>query len=91
MLSCSVVSDSLPTPWTAGRQAPLSMGFSGKSTGVGCLALLQRKLEREEKASEGRCGYKELLEKLGDTGWFPSFFNVVEGKIQFLQAKREWG
>ena len=26
-VSCSVVSDS-PTPWTAARQAPLSMGFS---------------------------------------------------------------
>ena len=26
--SCSVVSDSFATPWTAARQAPLSMGFS---------------------------------------------------------------
>ena len=24
------------TPWTAAYQAPPSMGFSGKSTGVGC-------------------------------------------------------
>ena len=29
------------TPRTAARQAPLSMGFPGKSTGVGCQALLQ--------------------------------------------------
>ena len=29
------------TPWTAARQAPLSMGFPGKSTGVGCHFLLQ--------------------------------------------------
>ena len=28
--------------WTVARQAPLSMGFSGKNTGVGCRALLQR-------------------------------------------------
>ena len=34
MLSHSVVSDSL-TPWTVAHQAPLSMGFSGKNTGVG--------------------------------------------------------
>ena len=28
MFSCSVVSDSLTTPWTVARQAPLSIGFS---------------------------------------------------------------
>ena len=27
--------------WTVACQFPLSMGFSGKSTGVGCHALLQ--------------------------------------------------
>ena len=30
------------TPWTAAYQAPPSMGFSGKSTGVGCQCLLLR-------------------------------------------------
>ena len=34
MSSCSVVSNSA-TPWTAGGQAPLPMGFSGKNPGVG--------------------------------------------------------
>ena len=29
------------TPWTVAYQAPLSMGFPGKSTGVGCHFLLQ--------------------------------------------------
>ena len=29
------------TPWTVAYQAPLSMGFSRKSTGVGCHCLLQ--------------------------------------------------
>ena len=29
------------TPWTVARQACLSMGFSGKNTGVVCHALLQ--------------------------------------------------
>ena len=30
----------LTTPWTAAHQAPLSMDFPGKSTGVGCHCLL---------------------------------------------------
>ena len=30
------------TPWTVSRQAPLSMGFPSKKTGVGCHFLLQR-------------------------------------------------
>ena len=29
------------TPWTVARQAPLSKGFPGKNTGVGCCFLLQ--------------------------------------------------
>ena len=28
MLNCSVMSDSFVTPWTAVREAPLSLGFS---------------------------------------------------------------
>ena len=31
----------LATPWTAAHQAPLSMDFPGKSTGVGCHCLLR--------------------------------------------------
>ena len=31
----------LVTPWTAAHQAPLSMDFPGKSTGVGCHCLLR--------------------------------------------------
>ena len=29
------------TPWSVARQAPLSMGFPSKNTGVGCHFLLQ--------------------------------------------------
>ena len=39
-VSCSVVSDSV-TPQTEAYQASLSMGFSGKNSGVGCHSLLQ--------------------------------------------------
>ena len=38
-LSCARL---LATPWTAAYQAPLSMDFPGKSTGVGCHCLLRR-------------------------------------------------
>ena len=37
LLSCVRL---LATPWTAAHQAPLSMDFPGKSTGVGCQCLL---------------------------------------------------
>ena len=40
-LSCSRL---LETPWTAAYQAPLSMDFPGKSTGVGCHWLLQKQI-----------------------------------------------
>ena len=32
----------LATPWTTAHQAPRSMGFPGKSTGVGCHCLLRQ-------------------------------------------------
>ena len=35
------MSDSFVTPWTVALQAPLSMGFPGKNTGMGCHFLLQ--------------------------------------------------
>ena len=38
---CSVVSDSVVTPWTVPHQDPLSVGFPGKNTGLGCHFLLQ--------------------------------------------------
>ena len=45
VLSCSVISDSLPPPWTAACPSPLSMGIlPGKHTGVGGHALLQGNL-----------------------------------------------
>ena len=41
LFSCSVVSDSFVTPWTAAHRAPRSMDFSGKNTGMSCHFLLQ--------------------------------------------------
>ena len=35
------MSDCFATPWTVARQAPLTMDFPGKITGVGCHFLLQ--------------------------------------------------
>ena len=42
LFSRQVVSNSFAAPQTVGRQAPLSFGSPGKSTGVGCHFLLQR-------------------------------------------------
>ena len=39
-----VMKSSLVTPWTVAHQAPLSTGFPGKNTGVGCHFLLQENL-----------------------------------------------
>ena len=41
LLSRSVMCDAFATPGTIARQAPLSMGFSGKNTGVGSRFLFQ--------------------------------------------------
>ena len=37
----TVVPDCFVTPWTVAHQAPLSMDFLGKNTGIGCHFLLQ--------------------------------------------------
>ena len=50
----------LVTPWTAAHQAPLSMGFSDKSTGVGCHCLLWRKVmegSQSKQAEDSYCSY----------------------------------
>ena len=41
VLSCFNPVGLLATLWTIAHQAPLSMGFSSKNTGVGCHSLLQ--------------------------------------------------
>ena len=40
-VSCSVVLGSFATPCTVARQAPLSVGFPSKNTGMGCHLPLQ--------------------------------------------------
>ena len=60
---CSVVSDSV-TPWSVARQAPLSMDFPGKSTGVGC-----------QPERRGLDSHALSLKLQGPTG--PSFVNKI--------------
>ena len=50
----------LATPWTAAHQAPLSMDFPGKSTGVGCHCLLRGKGMKECYFSRPRLGTGDL-------------------------------
>ena len=63
--SCYVDSDSFETPWTIDCQAPLSMAFAGKNTGVGCHFFLQgiiptQRLIRESPALVGGFFTNEL-------------------------------
>ena len=53
----------LVTPWTAAYQAPLSVDFPGKSTGVGCHCLLwtQGLLETKSSAIVGLVGSKQFM------------------------------
>ena len=48
------MSDCFTTPWTIARQAPLTMGFPCKNTGVGCHFLLQEitVIEKGKKKSQ---------------------------------------
>ena len=43
------------TPWKAAHQAPLSLGFSSKNTGVGCHFLLQCMKVKSESAVAQLC------------------------------------
>ena len=47
LFSLQVMSDSFATPWAVALQAPLSVGFPGKNTGVSCHFLLQDCLLRK--------------------------------------------
>ena len=47
----------LETPWNAVHQAPASMGFSSKSTGVGCHCLLR-------KCILGSCNWKRKVRNI---------------------------
>ena len=51
LFSCSVVSDSLSTPWTVAHQAPLSIGFPRQENWSGCQAPLSIGFPRQENWS----------------------------------------
>ena len=53
VLSHSVVSNSVPPPWTAVHQAPCPWDSPGKNTGVGCHVLLQcMKVKSESEVAQ---------------------------------------
>ena len=70
MLSLSLVAKSCPTlvtPWTVACQAPLSMGFPRKNTGVVCHFLLQRIFPTQE-LNPGLLQCKQILYQLNYEG-----------------------
>ena len=69
----------LATPWTAAYQAPPSMDFPGKSTGVGCHCLL-RKTEQVGLNDKLYILWKEEKEE----GWAIIFIIWATGYIVVL-------
>ena len=59
----------LATPWTATCQAPLSIGFPSKSTGVGCHFLLQGIFLTQE-LNPGLLHCRQILYQLSSTRTF---------------------
>ena len=81
---CSVMSDSLATPWTAVHQVLLSMGFPRPNTGVGCHFLLQGNLPNP---------WIELM-SLASPALAGRFFTTApsaEPKWKIIQSISEWG
>ena len=59
------------TLWTIAHQVPLSMGFSGKNTGVGCHFLIQG-IFLTQRLNSGLLHYRKTLYHLSHQGshWF---------------------
>ena len=86
----------LATPWTAARQAPPSMDFPGKRTGVGCHCLLHNKgrglrefpffqLVAEPGFKQGHAGYLRPMEQK----WWLSIHKAFTGGCIHLW-RRQW-
>ena len=76
----------LATPWTATCQAPLSIGFPSKSTGVGCHFLLQGIFLTQE-LNPGLLHCRQILYHLShkrsfSVVWYVNFPNAVPGCLQ---------
>ena len=62
------------TPWIVAHQAPLSMGFPGQNTGVGCHFLLQR-IFLTQRLNLGLLHYRQILYLLSHLG-SPKIYNI---------------
>ena len=72
------------TPWTVAYQAPLSMGFSGRSTGVGCHCLLRTTSPRNAQIV-GDTKHEDK-EALRGTLWS----NTLSAIPSYSQVNSEW-
>ena len=69
----------LATPWTAAYQAPLSMDFPGKSTGVGCHCLLRKaQIGSLMNPSSLQTLHPQLVINSSDTRW--RYFIMIDWK-----------
>ena len=71
LVTKSCLSCSFATPWTVACQAPLSMGFPGKNTGVCCHFLLQGIFQGGGKIRDHVAGEAERNHCLCNVTFFP--------------------
>ena len=74
----------LVTPWTAAYQAPPSMGFSDKSTGVGCCHCLLRIIPRIKISSIENSIDAKNSDYLGETGFCNSFLIIFLNSLNYI-------
>ena len=79
----------LVSQWTIAFQAPLSMGFPGKNTGVGSHSLLQEIFPTEGTEVEIR-GYSSLCGGMGSVGVL-SHQTPDQNHLTYLQNKCRFG
>ena len=77
MLSCVQL---FATPWTVVHQAPLSMGFPSKNTGVGCHFLLQG-IFLTQRSNPGLTQCRQILYRLSHQGSLRDSCSVLSDSL----------
>ena len=84
------MSNSFMTSWTVAHQAPLSMGFPGKNTGVGCQFLLQcMKVKSESEVAQS---WPTLSDPMDRSPPSSSVHGIFQARIlEWVAISFSWG
>ena len=79
------------TPWTVAYQAPLSMGFSGNSTGVDFHFLLQG-IFPTQGLNPGLPHCRQTLDRLSHQGspCIKAYFFIMNAYLIYKRMKKNW-